>query len=107
MTVDVSTDRPLLRALAEELGIVPGYHDQTGAEWRETSDETRVLLLAAMGVDASTEAAAEAALERSGGRIKIASLIALGSTPDEAAAALGAAGGDLRRALGAIGIEGK
>src|ERR687895_2197898 len=63
MAVEVSTHRPVLRSLADELGIIPGYQDQTGKEWRETSDETRVLLLAAMGIDASTEAAAEAALE--------------------------------------------
>ena len=63
MALDIATHRPLLRALADELGIIPGYQDQTGTEWRETSDETRVLLLAAMGVDASTEAAAEASLE--------------------------------------------
>jgi 4-alpha-glucanotransferase len=63
MPTDVATHRPILRSLADELGIIPGYQDQTGKEWRETSDETRVLLLAAMGVDASTEEAAEAALE--------------------------------------------
>jgi 4-alpha-glucanotransferase len=63
MSVDVSTHRPQLRALSDELGIISGYLDQTGKEWRETSDETRVLLLAAMGIDASTETAAEAALE--------------------------------------------
>jgi 4-alpha-glucanotransferase len=63
MPVEVDTHRPVLRALADELGIIPGYRDQTGQEWRETSDETRVLLLAAMEIDASTEAAAEAALE--------------------------------------------
>src|SRR5688572_10913168 len=63
MAVEIGTHRPLLRALSDELGIIPGYQDQTGKEWRETSDETRVLLVAAMGFDASTEAAAEAALE--------------------------------------------
>jgi 4-alpha-glucanotransferase len=63
MAVDIATHRPLLRALSDELGIIPGYQDQTGKEWRETSDETRMLLLAAMGVDASTEAAAEEELE--------------------------------------------
>jgi 4-alpha-glucanotransferase len=63
MAVPVETTRPALHALADEMGIIPGYQDQTGKEWRETSDETRVLLLAAMGIDASTEAAAEAALD--------------------------------------------
>jgi hypothetical protein len=63
MAVEIGTDRPLLRALSDELGIIPGYHDQTGAEWRETSDDTRMLLLAAMGIEASTESAAAAALE--------------------------------------------
>jgi 4-alpha-glucanotransferase len=63
MPTDVATNRPVLRSLSDELGIIPGYHDQTGKEWRETSDETRVLLLAAMGIDGSTEAAAGAALE--------------------------------------------
>jgi 4-alpha-glucanotransferase len=63
MAVRVDTARPALHALADDVGIIPGYRDQTGKEWRETSDETRVLLLAAMGIDGSTEAAAGAALE--------------------------------------------
>src|SRR5687768_17177739 len=63
MSTDVATDRPILRSLSDELGIIPGYQDQTGKEWRETSDETGGLRLAAMGVDRSTEEAAEAALD--------------------------------------------
>lgn len=64
MVVTVRTDRPVLRSLSDEVGIIPSYLDQTGKEWRHTSDETRELLLAAMGFDASTEDAAEAAVER-------------------------------------------
>ncbi|TFI60070.1 N-acetylmuramic acid 6-phosphate etherase [Sphingomonas parva] len=48
------------------------------------------------GVDVTR---AQAALERSGGRIKIAALIARGVEPGAAEAALRAAGGDLRMAL--------
>ena len=44
-----------LHALAARLGILDRYVDQTGRETRETSDATRVALLAAMGVDASSE----------------------------------------------------
>ena len=51
-----------IRRLADAVGIIPSYLDQTGTEWRETSNESRVALLAAMGIDASTEAAADAAL---------------------------------------------
>lgn len=46
--------------------------------------------------------AAEAALERSGGRIKPASLIALGAAPDQARQLLDRAGGNLRDALSAL-----
>jgi len=47
-----------LRLLADELGIIPEYVAQTGREVRVTSDETRRVVLAALGVDASTDDAA-------------------------------------------------
>ena len=47
-------------------------------------------------------AVAEAALDRAGGDIKVAALIALGAQPEQAAAALREAGGDLRSALRAL-----
>jgi hypothetical protein len=52
-----------LRTLADRLGILSEYVDQTGRETRATLDETRVALIAAMGFDASTEEHAESALE--------------------------------------------
>ncbi|MFL5561590.1 MAG: 4-alpha-glucanotransferase [Gemmatimonadaceae bacterium] len=52
-----------LRALADRVGIIGEYRDQTGKETRATSDETRVALLAAMGIDASTDERAKRALE--------------------------------------------
>jgi 4-alpha-glucanotransferase len=47
--------RPALHALAERLGIQSSYVDQTGEKLRLTSDATREALLAAMGIDASSE----------------------------------------------------
>lgn len=52
-----------LHELADEAGIIRGYRDQTGTEWRETSDETRRLILEAMGLDGSTDEAAARSLE--------------------------------------------
>jgi len=51
-----------LQALASRLGILDQYVDQTGREIRHTSDATRVALLAALGVDASTESQIRLAL---------------------------------------------
>jgi 4-alpha-glucanotransferase len=51
-----------LRVLADHVGIIPEYIDQTGTERRVASDSTRVALLAAMGYDASSEAAAHRTL---------------------------------------------
>ncbi len=44
------------------MGILPQYVDQTGGHVRHTSDETRERLLAAMGLDASSEERATEAL---------------------------------------------
>ena len=52
-----------LERLAEGVGILPEYVDQTGREVRATSDATRVALLRAMRLDGSSDAAARAALE--------------------------------------------
>ncbi len=56
-------DRPKLRALADRGGILAGYHEAGSHGWCETRDETRVAILAAMGLQAETETDAEATLE--------------------------------------------
>lgn len=57
------SERPLLRALAARAGILDGYRSALDDAWVATSDRTREALLAAMGIDASGEAAARAALD--------------------------------------------
>jgi len=52
--------RAALRRLADRYGIAAGYRGYHGDQ-KTTTDDTRVLLLAAMGVDASTPSAAAAA----------------------------------------------
>ena len=56
-------ERPALCALADHVGIMPEYVDQTGTETRVTSHATRERLLQAFGHDASSEHAARAALD--------------------------------------------
>ncbi len=51
-----------LRALADRVGIIAEYVDQTGKERRATSDRTRRALLGSMGYDVSEDAAAAEAL---------------------------------------------
>ncbi len=53
--------RPFLRKLADRFGILPEFRDVRGRRQR-SSDETRVRLLGALGIDAADEAAAAAAL---------------------------------------------
>ncbi|MBW3629457.1 MAG: 4-alpha-glucanotransferase [Gemmatimonadetes bacterium] len=53
-----------LHLLADLVGIVTRYVDQTGEETRVTTDQTRVAILATLGIDASTADAAREALER-------------------------------------------
>jgi 4-alpha-glucanotransferase len=84
----MQTERPALRRLADRMGIVPGYVDQSGSERRETSDETRVALLRAMGYDAATEERAEAALARlerddAGRLLGPARVVRVSALPDE------------------------
>ena len=56
--------RPALAALAERLGIQPGYRAAGSEEWRPTPDAAREGLAAALGMDGSSERAAQAALRR-------------------------------------------
>src|SRR5262245_11307771 len=51
-----------LRQLADRVGILPEYLD-IGKTVRETRDETRVALLAAMGLSAASEEQAKEALD--------------------------------------------
>lgn len=60
--VRVDSSRSPLHEIAEYMGIVPEYVDQTGRNLRVTSDDTRRALLSAMGVDASTDDAARDSL---------------------------------------------
>jgi 4-alpha-glucanotransferase len=51
-----------LHALADYIGIVPDYVEQTGRAVRTTSDETRRAFFAALGIDAATDDAARDSL---------------------------------------------
>lgn len=58
----MTSDASALRRLADRVGIIAEYVDMTGETRRVTSDDTRVALLTAMGIDASSESAAQTAL---------------------------------------------
>src|SRR5439155_24486164 len=60
--VETEVRESAVERLADAIGIVPKYLDQTGTEWRETAAASRIALLAAMGIDASSDAASERAL---------------------------------------------
>jgi 4-alpha-glucanotransferase len=91
------SQRPHLRALAQHLGILPSYAAASSGEERWTSDATRVGLLATMGLDAATEAAAAEALraiaERERSRLVEPALVAThGRSAGEVAVRLPAGG---------------
>ena len=48
--------------LADAVGIIPKYLDQTGTEWRKCTPESRAAILSAMGIDVTTEEGAEKGL---------------------------------------------
>jgi len=57
------TDLSPRRKLADRLGILSGFSD-TDEVYRDTSEDTRIRLLSALGIDAETEATAQASLDR-------------------------------------------
>src|SRR5260221_12157455 len=86
--------RPLLRALAAHVGILPSYIDQFG-QVRRASDRARVALLGALGIDAQTEAAAQAALSAARAQAR-AQLVSPVRVAGAAAARTLTVGGSLR-----------
>lgn len=56
-------NRGALRELADRVGIIPEYRDQTGHERRVTSDRTHRALLEVMGFDVSSDDAIHASLD--------------------------------------------
>jgi N-acetylmuramic acid 6-phosphate etherase len=73
-------------------------------DMRLSNDKLRRRAVEMVGEIAKVDkSVAKAALDQAGGNIKLASLIALGRTPAEATAALAAAKGNLRTAIGGAG----
>jgi len=78
-----------LHDLADAIGILPAYHDVHGT-LRHTSDETRALLLGALGYDVADEAAARRSLEglRAAERARVIEPVAVTPVGGDAARAL-------------------
>ena len=73
------TDARLI--LAEAMGVLPGFHDTTGA-WRQTGVESAVALLAAMGIAAPTAPEAQALLDSPGAHPPAEAICEAGRAPD-------------------------
>ncbi|WP_062560420.1 4-alpha-glucanotransferase [Paracoccus aminovorans] len=72
--------------LAARMGVLPGFHDLTG-QWRETSVESAVALLAAMGLSVPGEPEAQAALDAHADLLPQDVICEAGAAPDLAPAA--------------------
>lgn len=62
-TMTRKSRRTVLHELAERVGIISEYLDQTGKETRKTTDATRIELLRIMGIDAANDESAMRALD--------------------------------------------
>lgn len=72
--------------LATRMGVLPGFHDLGGA-WRETSVDSAVALLAAMGLAVPSEPEAQAALDAHADQLPLDVICEAGRSPDLAPAA--------------------
>jgi 4-alpha-glucanotransferase len=103
------SERLALRALAKHAGIEDGYYSALDHGWVPTGDATREALLSAMGLDASTEAAAARTLvestERAGATPLEPVAVVVAGRPE--ARWLGVRGGALdARSVSIVGDEG-
>lgn len=71
--------------LAHRMGVLPGFHDLTG-QWRDTSVDSAVALLAAMGLAVPAEPEAQAALDAHADLLPRDVICEAGRSPDLAPA---------------------
>src|SRR6476469_8353310 len=96
-----------LRLLADRLGILPEYVDQTGRQSRSTTDETRVAIIAAMGFDASSESRAASVLAQLDERERARPLPPVRVLVHDGAFALPSRGAALTLERGGVWSEGR
>ncbi len=84
-------ERPALGALAERLGIAPGYHSAVDGAWHATSDATRERLVAAMGFEVDSETRTQALLDALEAEARRRWLSACRVVPDDVLARTGLA----------------